>query len=210
MTFLAVTGAIVDNVFAATPACLILLATAKSADGLFNLWGYLSQQLPILRMDFANLAYYQKPALAREVSFMAYKDTYWPPLASFQGLQSHWLGMLGSGEDSTCAMSQLPVSSTPIYGVVPSYWAALFPRDLQGQQTLTLGLSGLVLLHWDAWQLLGAASLVFWRCSCVRQQVGRLSWSTMHRHFLKQLCALLLVTLAAVRVTALLLHAPLT
>jgi hypothetical protein len=131
MTVLAVTGAIVDNVFAATPACLILLATAKSANQLFKLWGYISQDLATLRMDFVNLAYYEKPALGGgfAVPSMADQDNHWPPLASFQGLQSHWLGVLGAEEETTCAMSQLPASSTPIYGVVPSYWPALFPKD---------------------------------------------------------------------------------
>jgi hypothetical protein len=131
MTMLAVTGVIMDNVFAATPACLVLLATAKSSDRLFKLWDHISEGLAALRMDFANLAYYERPALASGVAVpsMADQDNHWPPLASFQGLQSHWLGMLGAQEDSRCAMTHLAGSSAPINGVVPSYWSALFPKD---------------------------------------------------------------------------------
>jgi hypothetical protein len=131
MTLLAVTGVIMDNVFAATPACLILLATAKSSNRLFQLWGQISQGLATLRMAFPNLAYHNQPALASWVAVpsMAYQDSKGPPLASFQGLQSHWLGMLGGEESSSCAMAHLAGSSTPIYGVIPSYWSALFPEN---------------------------------------------------------------------------------
>jgi hypothetical protein len=130
MTFLAVTGALLDNFFAATPACMVLLAKRKSAARLFELWSHLSQDLVVSRMDFANLAYHEKPVLAAAGTAAAGLRGPWPHLASFQELQGHWLASLGSIDNSTqCAMTHVPSPGSSRYGFGDSFWPALFPQD---------------------------------------------------------------------------------
>jgi hypothetical protein len=130
MTFLAVTGALLDNFFAATPACMVLLAKRKSAARLFTLWSYLSHDLVVSRMDFANLAYHVKPALAAAETAAAGLGGPWPQSANFQELQGHWLALLGSVDNSTqCAMTHVPSAGSSRYGFGDSFWSALFPQD---------------------------------------------------------------------------------